>query len=154
MANSNCIFAKFVRGEVPANTIYEDADHMVFLDKFPVVPGHALVIPKYEASTWNDLNEDQAAAFGRVIRKVTGAMQEYFGCDYEFHSTNGKGASQEIDWLHVHVLPRAAGDRLWDGDKSRLVTDANNTYDFKRLTPTDEELAEHRKGLAELLGGQ
>lgn len=154
MVNEDCIFAKFAKGVIIPNTIYEDDNHMVFLDKSPVVPGHALIIPKYAAGNWNDLTEEQAAEFGKVLRKVTGAMEEYFKCDYEFHCTCGKGASQQVDWLHVHVLPRQSGDRLWKDGKSLIVTDAGNAYDFERLSPTEGEFAEQKQGLAKLLGGQ
>ena len=147
------ILARIARKEVPANIIYEDDEHMVILDRSPLVEGHALIIPKYHAVKWNDLSEEQAGEFGKIIRKITGAMEEYFKCDYAFHNTSGKGASQAVEYLHVHVYPRKKEDRLWDNEKSRLVFDTNNEYNFERLEHNEEKTKELCKGLTKILRG-
>ena len=46
MANKECIFCKVVKGSIPAYTIYKDKNYIAFLDIFPNIEGHSLVIAK------------------------------------------------------------------------------------------------------------
>jgi diadenosine tetraphosphate (Ap4A) HIT family hydrolase len=50
----------------------------------------------------------------------------------------GEGSARTISHLHLHLIPRKRGDRLWDGDKSRIVLD--RTSGFERMETSCEEL--------------
>lgn len=105
------IFAKIVRGEMPAARVFED-DHVVaFMDVFPQSRGHTLVIPKHSHAR-NLLEESpqnlQALICGvqRVAKAVRAALNPDGVVVTQF---NGAAAGQTVYHLHFHVIPR------WDG---------------------------------------
>src|SRR3977135_4676190 len=74
--DSNNIFAKILRGELPAQKVYEDADTLAFMDIMPRCEGHMLVIPKTPARNVLDASPVQLAACMRTVQKVAaGAMK-------------------------------------------------------------------------------
>lgn len=105
------IFAKILRGEMPAARVFED-DHVVaFMDVFPQARGHTLVIPKH--STARNLLEEEPQILAplmlgvqRVARAVRAALQPDGIVITQF---NGAPAGQTVFHLHVHIIPR------WDG---------------------------------------
>ena len=70
------IFAKILRGELPAFKIYEDDKTFAFLDIMPRCPGHALVIPKAPARNIFDISPEDFAAVARTTQKVAIAIEE------------------------------------------------------------------------------
>lgn len=108
---SGCLFCQIARGERPAHTVYEGEGVVAFLDIYPCTPGHTLVIPREHSATLNEmLPEDagrllQAAAL--VATKVQGAMG---AAGFNLGVNNGKAAGQEVFHVHVHIIPRYAGD--------------------------------------------
>ncbi len=84
----NNVFAKILRGELPAYKVYEDEKSFAFLDIMPRAPGHALVLPKAAARNILDVEPDDLAHVMKVTQKIA-----------NFH-------------LHVHVIPRRAGIAL------------------------------------------
>lgn len=111
MAETETIFTKIIRGEIPAAKVYEDEHTLAFLDIAPLARGHTLVIPKRPAKLVQDMTpEDQGHLFhavGEVARKVqkaTGAPSTTIAVN------NGPEAGQEVPHVHVHVIPRTEGD--------------------------------------------
>lgn len=108
---SGCLFCQIARGERPAHTVYEGEGVVAFLDIYPCTPGHTLVIPREHSATLNEmLPEDagrllQAAAL--VATKVQGAMG---AAGFNLGVNSGKAAGQEVFHVHVHIIPRYAGD--------------------------------------------
>jgi len=106
----NNIFAKIIRGELPAQKVYEDERTLVFLDIMPRAPGHALVIPKAPARNILDIAPDDLAQVALVAQKVAKAGKAVFDADgitlMQFSEAAG---GQEVFHLHVHVIPRVAG---------------------------------------------
>jgi histidine triad (HIT) family protein len=110
----NNIFAKIVRGEVPCHKVYEDADTLAFMDLFPQSPGHALVIHK-RATARNLLEVDLAdlTPVMATVQKVGRAMVKAFKPDgVAVMQFNGAASGQTIFHLHVHLVPRWAGQPL------------------------------------------
>lgn len=107
------IFAKILRGEIPSHKIYEDSDTFAFLDIMPRADGHLLVIPKTPARNLLDASPDQLAAVMATVQKLSHAAMQAFGADgVTIQQFNEAAGGQEVFHLHFHVLPRKEGDRL------------------------------------------
>jgi histidine triad (HIT) family protein len=111
--DQNNIFAKILRGELPAHKIYEDDKAFSFLDIMPRAPGHALVIPKSPARTFLDIAPDDLAHLIKVTQRIARAAVTVFAADgltiQQFNETAG---GQVVFHLHVHIIPRKAGVSL------------------------------------------
>lgn len=106
----NNIFAKILRGELPAYKVYEDDKAVVFLDIMPRAPGHALVLPKAAARNILDINPDDLAHVMRVAQKVAQASIQAFGAHgVTIQQFNEGAGGQVVFHLHVHVIPRHDG---------------------------------------------
>ena len=106
----NNIFAKILRGELPAHKVYEDDKVLAFLDIMPRAPGHALVIPKAWARTIVDITPDDLSHVIRTTQKVARAAMTVFAADgITLHQFNEPAGGQVVFHLHVHVIPRQAG---------------------------------------------
>jgi len=104
------IFAKILRGEIPAYKVYEDDRVLAFLDIMPRAPGHTLVIPKAASRNLLDAAPDDLAAVAAVVQRVARAQVKAFdaqGVTVSQH--NEKAGGQEVFHLHVHVIPRQIG---------------------------------------------
>ncbi len=77
--DSNNVFAKILRGELPAQKVYEDAETLAFMDIMPRCDGHTLVIPKTPARNMLDANPAQLAACMKAVQKVATAAMKAFG---------------------------------------------------------------------------
>ena len=76
--DSNNIFAKILRGELPCHKVYEDEHVFAFLDIMPRVPGHTLVIPKSPARNILDITPDDYARVARVSHRIAAAAMKAF----------------------------------------------------------------------------
>jgi histidine triad (HIT) family protein len=111
--DSNNIFAKIIRGELPCYKVYEDDRALVFLDIMPRAPGHALVIPKSAARNLLDVAPDDLAHVARIAQKVAKAGLQAFGGDgVTVQQFNESAGGQVVFHLHVHVIPRKEGVAL------------------------------------------
>ena len=100
------IFAKILRGEIPAHKVYEDEATLAFMDVMPQAEGHVLVIPK--AASRNILDADPAnlAALIAVVQKVAVAAQDAFDADgITTMQFNEAPAGQSVFHLHFHIVP-------------------------------------------------
>ena len=108
------IFAKIIRGEVPAARVFEDDDVLAFMDAFPQSKGHCLVISKTSRAR-NLLEVDPkvlstvTAAVQRLARGVNAALKPAGIVVTQF---NGAPAGQTVFHLHFHVIPRWEGVQL------------------------------------------
>jgi len=111
--DTNNIFAKILRGELPAFKIYEDDKTFVFLDIMPRCPGHALVIPKAPARNILDIAPDDFAAVARTAHKVAAAGKKAFNADgITVQQFSEHAGGQVVFHLHMHVMPRMEGVAL------------------------------------------
>ncbi|WP_428029898.1 HIT domain-containing protein [Ancylobacter sp.] len=107
------IFAKILRGELPAYTVYEDARVLAFLDIMPRAAGHVLVIPKAPARNLLDVKADDLAAVAAAAQRIAQAQMKVFEAEgITLTQHNEKAGGQEVFHLHVHVIPRHAGIEL------------------------------------------
>jgi diadenosine tetraphosphate (Ap4A) HIT family hydrolase len=105
--DDNNIFARILRGELPAKTVLESEHSLAFHDIHPLSPIHVLVIPKGAYVSWDDFaakaSDAEIADFTRTIGKVAALV----GADaqgYRVLSNVGKRGGQEVPHLHVHLF--------------------------------------------------
>jgi histidine triad (HIT) family protein len=104
---SDTIFGKIVRGELPCHRIYEDTFVLAFLDVFPLSRGHTLVIPKTAAATLDVLDDDSAAAIGKVLPRISRAILAATGArSFNVLQNNGADAHQAVFHVHFHIIPK------------------------------------------------
>jgi histidine triad (HIT) family protein len=107
------IFAKILRGELPAFKVYEDDKTVALLDIMPRCPGHALVIPKAPACNIFDISPEDFAAVARTAQKIAAAVKKAFTADgVTLQQANERAGGQVVFHLHMHVLPRHDGVAL------------------------------------------
>jgi histidine triad (HIT) family protein len=108
--DSNNVFAKILRGEIPSVKVFEDAATLAFMDVMPQTEGHVLIIPKEAAENIYDLSPAGAAAMIATTQKVAKAVQKGLGVPgVMLAQLNGTAAGQSVFHVHFHVIPRHAG---------------------------------------------
>lgn len=111
--DSDNIFARILRGDAPAHTVYEDANSLAFLDVMPQADGHTLVLPKAPAATLFDLDDATMAALMCSVRHVAAGVREAFAADgIRVMQLNGSAAGQTVFHVHMHVIPCHEGRPL------------------------------------------
>jgi len=105
--DTNNIFAKILRGEIPAISVYEDDATLAFMDVMPQSPGHTLVIPKSPAENLFDLDIDVGKDVLRTAQHVARAVKDAFKADgIMLNQFNGPAAGQTVFHFHLHIVPR------------------------------------------------
>ena len=126
----NNVFAKILRGEMPAHRIYEDEETFAFMDIMPRGDGHCLVIPKVPSRNILDIDTDSLAAVYRTVQKLSRAVVKAFGADgVTIQQFNEPAGGQVVFHTHVHVIPRFEGVSLKPhtgqmADQGALAADA------------------------------
>jgi histidine triad (HIT) family protein len=104
-----------VAGQIPVAKIYEDDVVLAFLDIGPVSDGHTLVIPKQHCEKLDDCPADLLGQVCSRLGKLAGAVAAAMNCDgYNLLCNNGRAAGQLIEHLHFHIIPRNAGDGVFN----------------------------------------
>ena len=100
----NCLFCKIVRGEIPAEKLYEDEEVVAFRDIAPQAPLHVLVIPKKHLEGPAAVAVEDEQVVGRMMRVGNEiAVREGFP-QYRAVCNNGAQAGQTVFHLHMHIL--------------------------------------------------
>ncbi len=108
--DSNNVFAKILRGELPCKKVYEDAETLAFMDIMPRCDGHTLIIPKTPARNVLDATPSQLAACIATVQKIAQAqMKAYSAAGVTIQQFNESAGGQVVFHLHYHVLPRFEG---------------------------------------------
>jgi histidine triad (HIT) family protein len=104
------VFARILRGEIPAHKVHEDAHTLAFMDVMPQADGHTLVIPKAAAENILEVSPGALAATILTTQRVARAVQRAFDAPgILIAQLNGSAAGQSVFHLHFHVVPRHAG---------------------------------------------
>ena len=104
--DSQNIFAKILRGEIPSVKVYEDDKTLAFMDIMPQADGHTLVIPKAPAVTLLDLPAEDAAYTIQIVQKIARAIEK--GLDKQgiiLMQLSGEQAGQTVPHVHFHLIP-------------------------------------------------
>ena len=100
------IFARILRGELPAIKVYEDDQVLAFMDIMPQADGHTLVVPKAPAITLLDLDTEAAAYTIQIVQKVAKAIEKGLGVDgIVLMQLSGAAAGQTVPHIHFHLVP-------------------------------------------------
>jgi len=125
------IFAKILRGEIPAHKVYEDDAALVMMDIFPQSRGHTLVIPKAESRNLLDADPKTISNIMPLVQRVAKALQATTNADgIRFAQFNEEAAGQTVFHLHFHLIPayqdtalgaHASGSRADDAELATLA---------------------------------
>ncbi len=105
--DQNNIFAKVIKGEIPADIIYEDENIVAFKDIYPVASVHILVIPKREYISFDDFicnaGEEFIVNFFKTVRKIAQQLN-LVEVGYRLVTNHGELAHQSVKHFHIHIL--------------------------------------------------
>lgn len=114
------IFSKIIAGEIPSYKIAEDEQFFAFLDIFPLVAGHVLVVPKVETDHFFDLDDDYLSKLLLFAKPIAHAIEKAFDCNRCGISVVGL----EVPHAHMHLAPiNSADDLNFTREKLKLSTD-------------------------------
>lgn len=111
IANNPTIFGKILRGEIPADKIYEDEHVLAFRDIFPKAKIHVLLIPKKLIVDLREATAEDAQILGHLMTKVeeVARLAGLVEGGFRLISNNGVNSGQEVPHLHFHLL---GGEKL------------------------------------------
>lgn len=111
---NNCVFCKIVKWETPSQRVYEDDKYIAFLDINPINFGHTLIIPRQHFENVEATPDEVLADMIKLSKKIGPAITKAMRADgYNIKINDGRAAGQEIDHIHIHVIPRTAGDGIY-----------------------------------------
>lgn len=112
------IFSKIVKGEIPSYKIAETEDCLAFLDVFPLVKGHTLVIPKKEVDYIFDVDDPLYNTMWLFAKKVSRAIRKEIPCSRIGITVIGL----EVPHAHIHLIPiNSVGDINFSRPKLQLA---------------------------------
>lgn len=113
--DKNNVFARIIRGELPAQKIYEDDKVLAIKDVAPSAPIHILVIPKGEYISFHDFvslaSSEDIVHFYRIVQKLCADLK-LDDKGYRIVSNTGKNGMQTVPHMHLHILAGKALGKL------------------------------------------
>ena len=107
----DCLFCKIIKKQIPAKVVYEDDHAMAFLDIMPRTPGHTMVILKVHTPNLLELPDGEVGPLFLAVKHVAALLSKALAPDGITIGVNqGRASGQEVDHLHVHLMPRFHGD--------------------------------------------
>ena len=111
MSAAECVFCAIVAGTRSASVVYSDKHALAFMSLEQPNPYKTLVIPRAHAPTLYDLNEEQATRLFQTTVRVARAIRDVSGAPgLNLVQANGPAAQQDVFHVHIHLIPRVAGD--------------------------------------------
>jgi histidine triad (HIT) family protein len=105
--HEDTIFDRILKGELPADIVFEDEDVLAFRDINPQAPIHVLVIPKVKWQGYASLqNEKNLEALGVYMKKIA-LVASNLGLDhngYRVVFNQGQDGQQTVQYIHAHIL--------------------------------------------------
>lgn len=118
--SDDCVFCKIIKGEIPAQKVYENDKIFAFLDIRPINPGHVLVVPREHHANLLETPDDVLSDMITRTKKIAGAIMKAVNADGFNVGINTKpAAGQAVFHTHLHIIPRFKTDGLkhWPGKK-------------------------------------
>jgi len=114
------IFSKIIAGEIPSYKIAENDYFFAFLDIFPLVKGHVLIVPKTETDCFFDLDKNYLSQILLFAQPIAKAIEKAFPCNRCGMSVIGL----EVPHAHLHLVPIDSADDLnFNRPKLKLTPD-------------------------------
>jgi histidine triad (HIT) family protein len=103
---ADTVFGKIIRGEIPADIVYEDEEVLAFKDIHPIAPVHILIIPKKPIESIALMEDEDAPVVGKMFLVARNIARDLHIADkgYKLLIRVGKGGGQEVPHLHLHLL--------------------------------------------------
>ena len=95
------VFSKIIRGEIPSYRIAENDNFYAFLDIFPLVKGHTLIVPKMEVDKFFDVTDDLLGEWLLFAKPIAQSIERVFPCNRVGVSVVGL----EVPHAHMHLIP-------------------------------------------------
>ncbi|PWV53382.1 HIT family protein [Chitinophaga sp. S165] len=102
------VFTKIIKGEIPSYKIAENDSFYAFLDIFPLVKGHTLVVPKIEIDKFFDLRDDLLGELLLFAKPIAESLERHFPCNRVGISVVGL----EVPHAHMHLIPINTADDM------------------------------------------
>lgn len=102
--SDDCLFCKIIKGDIPADKLYEDDELLAFSDISPQAPKHFLVIPKKHISGPGDITDTDTELIGKLVKKGAEIAKEQGITAFRTVMNNGAEAGQTVFHIHMHVL--------------------------------------------------
>lgn len=108
------VFEKIVKGEIPCHKVWEDPNHLAFLDIRPVAPGHTLVIPKVAVDPITSMSDTAFQNLWGAAKVVAEILKSKVSCERICMAVVGF----EVPHVHIHLIPaRSISDFPWPQGK-------------------------------------
>lgn len=112
------LFSKIIAGEIPSYKILEDENFYAFLDVFPLVEGHVLIVPKNETDKFFDLSDTYLQKILLFAKPIAAAIEKSFPCNRCGMSVVGL----EVPHAHLHLMPiNSANDINFTKEKIKVT---------------------------------
>lgn len=112
------LFSKIIAGEIPSYKILEDENFYAFLDVFPLVEGHVLIVPKNETDKFFDLSDNYMQKILLFAKPIATAIEKAFPCNRCGMSVVGL----EVPHAHLHLMPiNSANDINFTKEKIKVT---------------------------------
>jgi histidine triad (HIT) family protein len=99
------IFDKILRGEIPADVVYEDVAVLAFKDFNPQAPVHIVVIPKKKVTGFDTISSLPADFIGRYMNGISEAAKKAGLVNgYRVVFNTGRDGQQTVEYIHAHIL--------------------------------------------------
>ena len=101
----DCLFCKFISGEIPVTKVFENDDMIIIRDIAPQAPVHILVIPKKHIASVDEINAENSAIVAEIFENIPGIAKEAgITNGYRVISNCGDDACQSVHHLHFHIV--------------------------------------------------
>jgi histidine triad (HIT) family protein len=127
------IFSRIIAGEIPSFKIAENDQFYAFLDVFPLVPGHTLVVPKKETDKLFEMDAQDLGAVLQFAQPIARAIEKAFPCKRCGMAVIGL----EVPHAHVHLVPIDTADDL--------------NFTRSKLKPSQDELKDAQQKILQAL---
>ncbi len=106
-----CLFCDIINGKDHGYIVYEDDNVVAFLDKFPITPGHTLVVPRSHYENLLEIPSEVLSHFCERVKIIAIGVKNALGADGIRILTNiGRSAGQVVFHSHFHIVP------MWSSD--------------------------------------
>lgn len=101
----DCLFCKFVSGQLKTEIVFENEDFIMFRDINPQAKNHFLAVPRKHFKYLSEMTEEDSEMLGRILRKIS-SLGDLLGLanGYRLVINQGDDAGQTVPHLHIHVL--------------------------------------------------